>query len=155
MWRPPPMRPRSTAQAQAAAEDRHPGAAEEASPAEDPAEADANIRSPRSCFQTNQDNFLAESHSRRRSGCRTSRYSPRQFRKNRQRCHRQHAGGVVPREGFPFLGMPWNECRTALQSSLTQCSYSHTSSSISITADSDYRKKRCHSTIRNSQSTPT
>ena len=41
-----------------------------------------------------------------------------------------------------------------LQSSLTQCSYSHTSSSISITADSDYRKKRCHSTIRNSQSTP-
>ena len=52
------MRPRSTAQAQAAEEDRHPGAAEEASPAEDPAEADANIRSPRSCFQTNQDNFL-------------------------------------------------------------------------------------------------
>ena len=34
------MRPRSTAQAQAAEEDRHPGAAEEASPAEDPAEAD-------------------------------------------------------------------------------------------------------------------
>ena len=62
------MRPRSTAQAQEAEEDRHPGAAEEASPAEDPAEADANIRSPRSCFQTNQDIFLAESHSRRRSG---------------------------------------------------------------------------------------